>query len=49
MCVEALVKSAVRHICQAQMLAQRFRHKTNRLVTGALRLVLLAVCSGLNP
>ncbi len=41
--------SAVRHRIQAQMLAQEFRHKANRLVTGALRLGLLAVCSGLNP
>ncbi len=41
MCVEALLKSAIRH---RQVLAHRTRHKADRLVAGALKLLLLAVC-----
>ncbi len=39
MCVEALLKSAIRH---RQALVHRTRHKANRLVTGALKLLFLA-------
>ncbi len=46
MCVEALLKSAIRH---RQVLVHRARHKANRLVTGGLKLPLLAVCMGLSP
>ena len=46
MCVEALLKSAVRHM---QVLVHRTRHKADRLVTGALKLLLLAVCMCLSP
>ena len=40
MCVEALLKGAIRHM---QMLVHRTRHKTDRLVTGALKLLFLYV------
>ena len=40
MCLEALLKSAIRH---RQVLVHRTRHKANRLVTGALKLLCLAV------
>ncbi len=46
MCVEALLKSAIRH---RQLMVRRARHKTNRLVTGALKLLLMAVCLCLSP
>ena len=46
MCVEALLKSAVRHM---QVLVHRTRHKADRLMTGALKLLLLAVCVCLSP
>ena len=44
--VEALLKSAIRH---RQVLVLRTRHKANRLVTGALTLLLPAVCMCLSP
>ncbi len=46
MCVEALLKSAIRH---RQVLVHRTRHKANRLVTGALKLLCLAVSVCLSP
>ena len=48
MCVEALLKSAVRHM---QVHVYRTRHKADldRLMTGALRLLSLAVCMCLSP
>ena len=46
MCVEALLKSAIRH---RQVLVHTIRHKANRLVTGALKLLFLAVCMCLSP
>ncbi len=46
MCVEALVKSAIRH---KQVLVHRIRHKANRLVACALKLFSLAVCMCLSP
>jgi len=45
-CSEALLKSAIRH---RQMLVQRFRHKADRLMTSALKLLLLDVRSCLRP
>ena len=45
MCVEALLKSAIRH---KQVLVHRARHKA-KLVAGALKLLLLAVCMCLSP
>jgi len=46
MCVEAMLKSAIRH---RQVLVHRTRHKADRLVTGALKLLLLAICMCLSP
>jgi len=46
MCVEALLKSAIRHM---QVLIHRTRHKADRLVTGALKLLFLAICMCLSP
>ncbi len=46
MCVEALLKSAIRHM---QVLVHRTRHKADRLVTGALQLLFLAICTCLSP
>jgi len=46
MYVEALLKSAIRH---RQVLVHRIRHKADRLVTGALKLLLLAICMSLSP
>jgi len=46
MCVKALLKSAIRH---RQLLVRRARHKTNRLVTDELKLLLTAVCLCLSP
>ena len=46
MCVEALLKSAIRHM---QVLVHRTRHKADRLVTGALKLLFLAICMCLSP
>ena len=46
MCVEALLKSAIRHM---QVLVHRTRHRADRLVTGALQLLLLAICMCLRP
>ncbi len=40
MCVEALLNSAIRH---KQVLVHRTRHKANRLVTEALKLLSMAV------
>ena len=40
MCVEALSKSAVRHM---QVLVHKLRHKADSLRTGVLKLLLLAV------
>ncbi len=45
MCVEALLESTIRH---RQVLVHRTRHKADRLVTGALKLLLLAVCTCLS-
>ena len=44
MCVEALLKSAIRHM---QVLAHRTRHKADRLEEGAL--LFLAICMCLSP
>ena len=46
MCVEALLKSAIRH---TQVLVHRTRHKADRLVTGALQLLFLAICMRFSP
>ncbi len=46
MWVEALLKSAIRH---RQVLVHRIRHKADRLLTGALELLLPAVCTCLSP
>jgi len=46
MYVEALSKSAIRH---RQVLVHRIRHRADRLVTGALKLLLLAICMSLSP
>jgi len=40
MCAEALLKSAIRHW---QVVVHNTRHRANRLVTGALKLLCLAV------
>jgi len=44
--VEGLLKSAIRHM---QVLVHRTRHKADKLVTGALKLLLLAICMCLSP
>ena len=41
MCLEALLKTALRN---RQVLVHRTRHKADRLMTGALKMLLLAVC-----
>ncbi len=41
MCVEAPLKSAFRHM---QVLVHRTRHKADRLMNGALKLLFLAFC-----
>ena len=46
MCVEALLKSAIRHM---QVLVHRTRHKADRLVTGTLQLLFLAICVCSSP
>ena len=46
MCIEALFKTAVRH---RQVLVHRFRHTADRLMTGALKLLCLAVCVCFSP
>ena len=46
MCVEALLKSAIRHM---QVLVHRTRHKADRLVTGVLQLLFLAICMRSSP
>ena len=40
MCVDALLKSATRHM---QASSTRIRHKADRLTTGVLKLLLLAI------
>ena len=46
MCVEALLNSANRHM---QVLVHRTRHKADRVVTDALKLLFLAICMCLSP
>ena len=46
MCVEALLKNAFRH---TQVLVHSTRHKADRLVTGALELLFLALSMCLSP
>ena len=46
MCVKALSNSAIRHM---QLLFDKTRHKANRLVTDALKLLMLATCLCLSP
>ena len=46
MCVESLLQSAIRHM---QALVLRTRLKADRLVTNALKLLFLAICTRLSP
>ena len=46
MCVEALLKCAIRHM---QVLVHRAKHKADRLMTSTLMLLFLAICMCLSP